>query len=189
MAKRQYTLIMKAAAAVCLPLMLCACGGSKDNSDEGMASVVGEGTELLDAIQSKDYARTSILADSLALNVDDLSNSESVAVLAAYLQVHNNASLSDDRQKDLETLRKFVDVYELSFQRDRDGMKEAVAEARRHNSDMDLEALYNEFKGRLAEYDALQGGELTNEPEDTSAKPDSTATDSTGVTGTDITVP
>lgn len=177
------------AAALLVGLTVASCSSKKSDSSESVADEL-RNTHLLDAIRSSDMARTASIADSMALDVDDLSNHESVAVLMAYLEIHNDASRNEDRQRDLETLRKYVDVYELSLQRDRSGMQEAIDQARSVNPEVDLTALYTQFKGRLAEYDAVNGGELTVEtPEDAPA--DSTATDSVTVSGpvTDDEVP
>lgn len=179
--------ICRLAAVTFLALALAACSSKKSDASEAVSEEM-RNSHLFEAINAGDMMRTASIADSLALNVDEITNNESVAVLMAYLEVHNKASEAKDRQRDLETLRKFVDVYDLSLQRDRDGMQAAIAQARQVNPDVDLEAICRDFRAKLAEYDAIQGGDLTN---DEPAQTDSTAgaVDSTSVRGSEEELP
>lgn len=175
------------AASSLIALMAAGCSGGKSDGSEAVNEEM-RNSHLFEAINSGDMTRTSLIADSLALNVDDITNYESVAVLLAYLEVHNKAAEAKDRHKDLETLRKFVDVYDLSFQRDREGMQAAISQAHQINKEVDLEALYREFRAKLAEYDAVQGGELTNE-EPSEADSVNSKVDSTSVAGSENDLP
>lgn len=157
-----------------MAVALSACGGDKSDESESVQEEL-RNTHLLEAMKVVDIPRVTSIADSLALDVDDLSNNESVAVLLAYLVIHNEASRNDDREQDLVTIRKYVDVYDLSMQRDRDGMLAAMQQAREINPAADFEALYKEFRNRLSEYDALNGQELTTEPSAEEAPTDSVA--------------
>ncbi len=144
------------------------CSGGGDKASAGADGL--ENSELYEAIRTKDLRHAGAMADSMALDVDELTNGETVAVLLAYLEVHNNAVDNGDTQTDLITLRKFVDVYDLSLNRDSKGMREALAKAREINPNFDVEALVRQFRARLAEYDAINGGDLT--------KPDAAPADS-----------
>ncbi len=157
-----------------MAVAVSACGGDKSDESESVQEEL-RNTHLLEAMKVVDIPRVTSIADSLALDVDDLSNNESVAVLLAYLVIHNEASRNDDREQDLVTIRKYVDVYDLSMQRDRDGMLAAMQQAREINPAADFEALYKEFRNRLSEYDALNGQELTTEPSAEEAPTDSVA--------------
>lgn len=179
--------ICRVVAAAVIAVALAGCSSNKSDGSEAVNEEM-RNSHLFEAINAGDMMRTSSIADSLALNVDDITNNESVAVLMAYLEVHNKASQANDRHRDLETLRKYVDVYDLSMQRDRSGMQAAIAQAKQVNPDVDLEALYRQFRAKLAEYDAIQDGDLTNdEPE----KPDTTAVavDTVSVKGSEEELP
>lgn len=165
---------LKVLGIAVMAVAVSACGGDKSDESESVQEEL-RNTHLLEAMKVVDIPRVTSIADSLALDVDDLSNNESVAVLLAYLVIHNEASRNDDREQDLVTIRKYVDVYDLSMQRDRDGMLAAMQQAREINPAADFEALYKEFRNRLSEYDALNGQELTTEPSAEEAPTDSVA--------------
>lgn len=176
-------------AAVLAAGIFSSCSGKKSDGDLYNSDEFS-GNELMAALETKNLTRTSFLADSMALNVDELTNSESVAVLIAYLELHNDASLNNKKSSDLETLRKYVDVYELSMMRDSKGMESAIARAREINPELDLTALYNEFRGRLAEYDAVSGGELIIEtPASEEEKSDSTSKADSEIQGSEDELP
>ncbi len=184
--RRDAYLWRHAAKTVALAVVAaCMWSCSSQKSDESV-SVQEElrNTHLLEAMKVVDVPRVASIADSLALDVDDLSNNESVAVLLAYLVIHNEASRNDDREQDLVTIRKYVDVYDLSMQRDRDGMLAAMQQAREINPAADFEALYKEFRSRLSEYDALNGQELTAEPVEPEVRADSVSADADSVAST-----
>ena len=154
---------LKVLGIAVMAVAVSACGGDKSDESESVQEEL-RNTHLLEAMKVVDIPRVTSIADSLALDVDDLSNNESVAVLLAYLVIHNEASRNDDREQDLVTIRKYVDVYDLSMQ-----------QAREINPAADFEALYKEFRNRLSEYDALNGQELTTEPSAEEAPTDSVA--------------
>lgn len=174
--------------AVGLSIGLASCSSKKSDTSAGVEEEMMN-SHLFEALENKDYTRVTSIADSLAFDVDDLSNNESVAVLLAYLNVHNHYSKKGNSKKDLETLRKFVDVYDLSLQRDRSGMIAAIEQAKEANPEVDLAALYTSFRAKLSEYDAVQGADLTVESH--SAKSDSTIviSDSTKVKGNESDLP
>lgn len=164
-----------ALAAMLLGVVSCSGGGN----DSSAISDDLEDSQLYEAIRSKDLGNAGSIADSMAIDVDELTNGETVAVLLAYLEIHNNAVEKGDTQKDLITLRKFVDVYDLSLGRDSKGMREALESARQINPVFNVDSLVRHFRARLAEYDAINGGDLTkpDAPADTAkAKPDSSKT-------------
>lgn len=163
-------------AAMLLPGAVSCSGGGNDSS---AISDDLEDSQLYEAIRSKDLGNAGSIADSMAIDVDELTNGETVAVLLAYLEIHNNAVEKGDTQKDLITLRKFVDVYDLSLGRDSKGMREALESARQINPVFNVDSLVRHFRARLAEYDAINGGDLTkpDAPADTAkSRPDSSKT-------------
>lgn len=159
-----------ALAAVLLGGTVACSGGGNDTSS--VADDL-EDSQLYEAIRSKDLGNAGSIADSMAIDVDELTNGETVAVLLAYLEIHNSAVEKGDTQKDLITLRKFVDVYDLSLGRDSKGMREALESARQINPVFNVDSLVRHFRARLAEYDAINGGDLT--------KPDAASADTAKV--------
>ena len=90
-------------AAVC-----CCASGCSSKSDSGnpgaVTEPVMEEAEVL-------HASASVL-DSMALNADDLTPRRAVSLLNGYVEIYRNSGSS--RSKAV-TMRKFVDVYDLSL--------------------------------------------------------------------------
>lgn len=144
------------AALAIAALSLAGCGHkSKPSSEEAEQQRL----ELYDAMSDHDIARVEQIADSLSLMTDDLSTDETVAVLLAFLQVHNEAASRKDATKDLVTIRKFVDVYDIALARDGDELSRAFNAARDLNGNLDLPEIAKVFREQLADYDASMGGE------------------------------
>ena len=151
-------------AAVALVAVLTACSGNKN----GNASVEEQNNQLAEALNRGDYTTASALADTMALYVDDLTPDETVSVLMAFLEFHNQA-----KGEDLETLRKYVDVYDIALDNNPNDMRAAFNKARSMNPKLDFEKAAVEFRRALAEYDAVK-----TYGETPVAEPDSAATDS-----------
>ena len=152
-------------AAMALVALMTACSGGKD----GKAEIVEvQNSQLAEALNNGDYRSASVLADSMALYVDDLSPDETVSVLMAFLEFHNQA-----KGEDLETLRKYVDVYDIAIDNNPNDMRAAFSKARSMNPNLDFEQAARDFRRALAEYDAVK-----TYGETPVAKPDSAATDS-----------
>ena len=102
-----------------LPLILLAvaltavtaCGSKGDNATAPNAEEVQEqNTQLAEALNVGDLKNASAMADSMSLFVDDFTPEQTVQVLMAFLSVHNDAVAKGERRRELETLRKYVDV-------------------------------------------------------------------------------
>lgn len=119
-------------------------------------------------------AKMSETIDNLALNADDLEPREAVAVLVGYLEIEKEAQASHKHKTVLETIRKFVDVYDIVFSNHGDKMRDAI---RRNASStgIDLTAVASQFRNRLHGVDEGSG---------TEAAP-AVATDSTSTEPTD----
>lgn len=163
--------IIHIAATVAVIASLSACGSGKSggghNTDE-------QNSELTAALQSHDMKRVSTIADSMAMYIDELSPDECVTVLMAFLEVHNEAAAAGERMRDLETIRKFVDVYDIASSINPNDFKAAVIKANRINPNLNLAQIVEDFRDKLAEYEATSG---EPEPETTQAKADSTSTE------------
>lgn len=161
--------VAAAAAVIAAALAFAACSGSKDKHAEQ------QNDELTQALSEGDISGASRLAESMALYVDDLSPEETVMVLTAFLEAHNQSD-----GKDLETMRKYVDVYDIAMSIHGDDLRHALAGAKRLNGEADFEQAAIDFRRALAEYDALKtyGETPVEEPTDSAAAEpaDSTAT-------------
>lgn len=161
-------ILLMAFVAVMALVGATACGGRSDQEK----MVEFQNSQLTEALRSHDLGTAEALADSMALYVDDLTPDETVMVLMAFLEVHNNADANSD--SDLETLRKYVDVYDIAVGANPNDMRSAFEAARRLNPGLDFEKAAADFRRALAEYDAVQTYGEEEPAEDTAAKPDST---------------
>ena len=129
--------------------------------------------QLTEALQAHDLATAGAIADSMALYIDDLTPDETVTLLITFLEIHNQAVADGRADDDLVTLRKYVDVYDIAVGANPNDMRNAFADAKRRNPNLDFEGSFTEFRRALAQYDALQdyGEEETPEPA-TKATPD-----------------
>lgn len=168
-----------AALTAVIALATASCGGKR--SDDTTVIVEQQNSQLTDALRTHDLATASTLADSMALYVDDLTPDETVTVLMAFLEVHNRHAEEGRAGDDLETLRKYVDVYDIATGNNPADMRAAFSRARSINAALDFEKAASDFRRALAEYDAVQtyGTDPTPEKEETdsaAATPDSVAT-------------
>ena len=151
-------------------LLLAACGGNKsDETDTATAEQAQEqNTRLARALNSGSLGEASAMADSMSLFVDDLTPEQTVQVLMAFVSVHNDAVARKETRRDLETLRKFVDVYDIALSVNPTDTRKAFAAAKRVNPAVDFDSLASDFRERLTQYDAIHDGSLTAaEPEQT----------------------
>lgn len=122
--------------------------GKKDHQTE---VVEQQNTELYAALQDKDYAKMEALADSMGTRIDDLTPNESITLLLAFLELHNNAATKGEKQRDLEFCRSYVDVYDLAAANNPNDFAAAVEAARRQNSAVDLEKICEQFRDALSQ--------------------------------------
>lgn len=141
--------------------IMTSCGSKSDKVPEEVALT---NSELSAAMEAHDLEKVSLMADSMANYLDDLTCDETVTVLLAFLEVHNDAAERKDSQLDLLTIRKFIDVYDIATQLNPNDFPKAVQAARNVNPSLDLEAIARQFRDRLAEYDALQNGDEVSAP-------------------------
>lgn len=161
-------------ALALLAILLCvACGGKSDKEHPApdaadLEAAELQNTRLARALTEGHVETASAMADSMSLFVDDLTPDQTVQVLMAFLTVHNEAVARKDTRRDLETLRKYVDVYDISLSVNPSDTRAAFDKARRVNPAVDLDSLATSFRERLTQYDAIHDGSLTTtEPADT----------------------
>ena len=160
-------------ALALLAILLCvACGGKSDKEHPApdaadLEAAELQNTRLARALTEGHVETASAMADSMSLFVDDLTPDQTVQVLMAFLTVHNEAVAKKDTRRDLETLRKYVDVYDIALSVNPSDTRAAFDKARRVNPAVDLDALATSFRERLTQYDAIHDGSLTTtEPTD-----------------------
>lgn len=161
-------------ALALLAILLCvACGGKSDKEHPApdaadLEAAELQNTRLARALTEGHVETASAMADSMSLFVDDLTPDQTVQVLMAFLTVHNEAVARKDTRRDLETLRKYVDVYDIALSVNPSDTRAAFDKARRVNPAVDLDSLATSFRERLTQYDAIHDGSLTTtEPADT----------------------
>lgn len=164
---------------VAIAMAVCAvgCGSrkSKESSPESQAPVVEQSSPLADALNGGNLSHASQMADSMSLFVDDFTPEQTVQVLMAFLQVHNDAVANKQYRRDLETLRKYIDVYDIALSVNPKDTRKAFEKARRLNPSVDFDSLARVFRDRLTQYDAIHDSSMTSEPAEETAAPDSTA--------------
>jgi hypothetical protein len=161
-------------ALALLAILLCvACGGKSDKEHPApdaadLEAAELQNTRLARALTEGHVETASAMADSMSLFVDDLTPDQTVQVLMAFLTVHNEAVARKDTRRDLETLRKYVDVYDIALSVNPSDTRAAFDKARKVNPAVDLDSLATSFRERLTQYDAIHDGSLTTtEPADT----------------------
>lgn len=135
-------------------------------------------SQLEEALSTGNLKQASVMADSMSLFVDDFTPEQTVQVLTAFVSIHNDASKKRETRRDLETLRKYVDVYDIALSVNPKDTRAAFKKAMSRNPELDFDSIAKAFRERLSGYDAMQDGSLANgqvaEP-DTVVKPDSVA--------------
>lgn len=168
--------ILSFIAALGIAACMTGCGGKGGGGTESVAESVDEqNTQLAEALNVGNISQASAMADSMSLFVDDFTPEQTVQVLMAFLSVHNEAAAAKERRRDLETIRKYIDVYDIALSVNPKDTRAAFAKAKRINPEVDFDSIAVMFRERLAQYDAIQDGSLVApEPEAT----DSATTDS-----------
>jgi len=162
--------------AVGIAACVAACGSKAGSESETVVETVDEqNTQLAEALNVGNIKQASAMADSMSLFVDDFTPEQTVQVLMAFLSVHNDAVASKERRRDLETIRKYIDVYDIALSVNPKDTRAAFEKARRINPEVDFDSIAVMFRERLAQYDAIQDGSLVA-PEPQAA--DSAAADS-----------
>ena len=169
--------ILSLIALVVLMSCMAACGSktSGEESETVAESVDEQNTQLAEAPQRGQYRPRLGYGRQHVAFVDDFTPEQTVQVLMAFLSVHNDAVAAKERRRDLETIRKYIDVYDIAVSTNPKDTRAAFAKAKRINPEVDFDSIAVMFRERLAQYDAIQDGTL-NAPEPAAA--DSAAADS-----------
>ncbi|MDE6377994.1 MAG: hypothetical protein K2K72_04535, partial [Duncaniella sp.] len=130
-----------------------------------------QSTPLADALHGGNLSHASQMADSMSLFVDDFTPEQTVQVLMAFLQVHNDAVANKQSRRDLETLRKYIDVYDIALSVNPKDTRKAFDKARKLNPSVDFDSLARVFRDRLTQYDAIHDSSMTADPAEETASP------------------
>ena len=91
-------------------------------------------------------------------------------VLSAFVKVYSDAQSKRESRRALETVRKYVDVYDIALSVNPKDTRAAFEKARRAGTGLDFDSIARAFREKLSNYDAMQDGSLTaqsSEPADT----------------------
>ena len=156
-----YSVIISAVAVA-----FASCGGSSKETTVTVDTVAAGEVEVNQMLNGG-AVKMSETIDNLALNADDLEPREAVAVLVGYLEIEKNAQEANKRKLVLETMRKFVDVYDIVMLNHGNDMRSAISR-NASATGIDLSVIAGEFRDRLHGVDEGSGIEAAPV-----AKPDS----------------
>lgn len=128
--------------------LLVACSGKK-NSAPADEEIVELEQQLNDSKQSNS-AISQI--DSLALMADDLTPAEALKVLITYMHVAQEAKEANKSKLELETMRKYVDVYDIVMGANRSDMTKAFEKFAKRNANYNVIATAKDYRERLSNY-------------------------------------
>lgn len=128
--------------------LLVACSGKK-NSTPADDEIVELEQQLSDAHQSNS-AISQI--DSLALMADDLTPAEALKVLITYIHVAQEAKEAKKSNLEMETMRKYVDVYDIVMGANRSEMTKAFESFAKRNANYNVMATAKDYRERLSSY-------------------------------------
>lgn len=171
-------LIILLATFVGLLSASCGKGEKKTESVPTVESVEVKKSQLEQALTSGDLKNASVMADSMSLFVDDFTPEQTVQVLTTFVSVHNDASTGRGSRRDLETLRKYVDVYDIALSVNPKDTRAAFKKAKKKNPSLDFDSIAKVYRDKLSQYDSMQDGSLVgnSETSDTAAAaPDTVA--------------
>lgn len=173
--------ILIISAAVCL----ASCSGSKQTETaEAPVEVEEQKSQLEQALSAGNLKQASVMADSMSLFVDDFTPEQTVQVLTAFTRLHNEASAKRESRRDLEIMRKYVDVYDIALSVNPKDTRAAFEKAHRKNAEVDFDSLAKAFRAKLSQYDSMQDGSLVKaapEADSAEVKPDSAERKNSGI--------
>lgn len=163
-------------------LVSASCGGGEKKPEAApvVEDVEVQQSQLEQALTSGDLKNASVMADSMSLFVDDFTPEQTVQVLTTFVSLHNDASARRESRRDLETLRKYVDVYDIALSVNPKDTRAAFKKAKKKNPSLDFDSIAKVYRDKLGQYDSMQDGSLVGATEsadtvrtqaDTVAKP------------------
>ena len=157
-------------------LALAACGssGHEEKSPVVTEQAREQNSRLEVALSAGDINNVAQVADSMSLFVDDFTPEQTVQVLMAFLSVHNDAVEHHQSRRDLETIRKYIDVYDIALSVNPKDTRAAFDKARKMNPAVDFDSIARTFREKLTQYDAIHDSSMLTDsqeaaPADTAA--------------------
>lgn len=165
-------LIVLLAVIASSAIIVTSCGGKKTAEIPAATAetVEGQKSQLAEALSTGNLRQASAMADSMSLFVDDFTPEQTVQVLSAFVKVYSDAQSKRESRRALETVRKYVDVYDIALSVNPKDTRAAFEKARRAGTGLDFDSIARAFREKLSNYDAMQDGSLTaqsSEPADT----------------------
>ncbi len=154
-----------------MAFVMISCGHRQKDKDIDMELV-----ELETAVNESSNTAISNI-DSLAMMADELSPAEATKVLVTYMRIHEKASAAGDTRRDLETLRKYVDFYDIVMSANGDEMRLAFEKLAARRQNVDIIASAKQYRELLADY--ASGSAIEESAPEETSKPetaDSTTT-------------
>ena len=163
-------------ALIVAALALSACGssGHEEKSPVVTEQAREQNSRLEVALSAGDINNVAQVADSMSLFVDDFTPEQTVQVLMAFLSVHNDAVEHHQSRRDLETIRKYIDVYDIALSVNPKDTRAAFEKARKMNPAVDFDSIARTFREKLTQYDAIHDSSMLTDsqeaaPADTAA--------------------
>ena len=149
--------------------ILASCGDAKKGiktTTTASEEVETQKSQLEQALTDGNLKQASVVADSMSLFVDDFTPEQTVQVLTTFIKVYKDAVARHESRKALETIRKYVDVYDIALSTNPKDTKTAFQKAMRNNPELDFGAVAIAFREKLSNYDSLQDGSLNRNQSD-----------------------
>ncbi len=110
-------LIVLLAVIASSAIIVTSCGGKKTAEIPAATAetVEGQKSQLAEALSTGNLRQASAMADSMSLFVDDFTPEQTVQVLSAFVKVYSDAQSKRESRRALETVRKYVDVYDIAL--------------------------------------------------------------------------
>ena len=141
-----------------IALIISACSSKSSQSDAPVETLIvvehdadaqsADDAAIKDALKSRDSKKLKSITDKLALNADDLTPAQAASVLAGFYELHLKYESGYKRKSDMETMRKFVDVYDIVNSNHGNDFRKALT-----NDSVDYTQVYRDFVDRLSQND------------------------------------
>lgn len=157
------------ASIAALLLSATACGKSETKSTDNTTESTLDSDAIIEAVQQHDRKQLSQAIDDMALNADDLSPKQAVSVLIGYYEIQTQYAAEHRTKQSLETMRNFVDVYDIVMSNHGNDFKKALSSTSQVFPDVDFTQVYQTYVDKLSGY---EGG---------TPSPEALATDTAGM--------
>lgn len=181
--------LLKYIFVVTVTLLVASCGGKTKETTDAVTIIEEEEVPVEITESPKDMGRMSMVADSMALWADDLNVKEAVAVLTTFYRVHLDAKAKGNRRRDIQTMRKYLDVYDIVAGNHGNELKNMLRKVSEADTTLNLIGAVESFRELLSDYDSAhgQGSDYTESVVDTVSR--DTVTKAPALKSIDASVP